>query len=58
VGAAATPAARELYSGLRFLLEALVAEASDLDFANTRRLVEHRERVRATIRLRLHSAAD
>jgi len=39
-------------------LEALVAEADDLDFANTRRLVEHRELVRASIRPHAHSAAD
>jgi DNA-binding Xre family transcriptional regulator len=39
-------------------LEALVAEANDLDFANTQRLVEHREGLRARSRARVHSAAD
>jgi len=39
-------------------LEALVAEADDLDFSNTRRLVEHRERINARVRARSHSAAD
>ena len=39
-------------------LETLVAAADDLDFANTRRLVEHRSQVRAAIRPREHSAAD
>lgn len=39
-------------------LEALVAEADDLDFANARRLVEHRERIGARVRSRVHSAAD
>lgn len=39
-------------------LAALVAEADDLDFANTRRLVEHHERLRALARPRAHSAAD
>lgn len=48
----------ELPPGERRELERLVAEADDLDFANTRRLVEHRERVRAGVRSSAHSAAD
>lgn len=39
-------------------LEALAAEADDLNFANTQRLVAHHERMRAAIRSREHSAAD
>ena len=39
-------------------LETLVAAVDDLNFANTRRLVEHRSQVRAAIRMREHSAAD
>lgn len=48
----------ELSPGERRELEALVADADDLDFANTRRLAEHRDLVRASIRPRSHSAAD
>ena len=48
----------ELAPDQRRELEALVAEADDLDFANTRHLVEHPELVRASIRPRSHSAAD
>lgn len=48
----------ELAPGERRELEALVAEADDLDFANARRLAEHRELMRASVRPRSHSAAD
>lgn len=48
----------ELAPDQRLELEALVAEADDLDFTNARRLVEHRELVRASVRPRSHSAAD
>ncbi len=48
----------ELAPDERRELETLVAEADDLDFANTGRLVEHRDLVRAGIRPRAHSAAD
>lgn len=48
----------ELAPDQRLELEALVAEADDLDFANARRLVEHRELVRASNRPRSPSAAD
>lgn len=48
----------ELAPDRRLELEALVAEADDLDFANARHLVEHRELVRASIRPRAHSAAN
>lgn len=39
-------------------LEALVAEADDLDFANARHLVGHRERISARVRSHAHNAAD
>jgi anti-sigma factor RsiW len=48
----------ELAPDERWEMEALVAENDDLDFANTRRLVEHREAVRAGGCPRAHSAAD
>ena len=39
-------------------LEALVVEADDIDFANTQRVVEHRDRVREVVLSRAHSLAD
>lgn len=48
----------ELAPGERRELEALVAEADDLDFANARRLAEHRDLMRASVSPRSHSAAD
>lgn len=47
-----------LTSGELRELESLAAEADDLNFANTQRLVAHHEWLRDAVRSREHSAAD